>query len=138
MSGRARGGGFNCAVHGHEIPVWSVTTGELRVVRIDRTRVPTPRRRHDRAATDHNDKSRQHVAPAVSTDEPTPEIDETSTWPELAIGLYERLTGRGAEITYEFDDMEVEVPSKVGDDADHAHWKLNGTMRISTREPGNE
>jgi hypothetical protein len=70
----------------------------------------------------------------MSTDEAAPEIDETSTWPELAIGLYERLTGRGAEITYEFEDMEVEVPSKVGEDADHAHWKLNGTLRISTRE----
>lgn len=80
------------------------------------------------------DKLRQPVLRSVSTDEPTTEIDETSTWPELAIGLYERLTGRGAEITYEFDEMEVEVPSKVGDDADHAHWKLNGTMRISTRE----
>jgi hypothetical protein len=80
------------------------------------------------------DKLRQSVPLFVSTDESTAEIDETSTWPELAIGLYERLTGRGAEITYEFEDMAVEVPSKVGEDADHAHWKLNGTMRISTRE----
>lgn len=62
------------------------------------------------------------------------EIDETTTWPELAIGLYDRLTGRGAEITYEFEDMEVEVPSKAGEDADHAHWRLDGTLRITTRE----
>lgn len=62
------------------------------------------------------------------------EIDETTTWPELAIGLYDRLTGRGAEITYEFEDMEVEVPSKAGEDADHANWRLDGTLRITTRE----
>lgn len=61
-------------------------------------------------------------------------IDDTATWPELAIGLYDTLTGRGAEIIYEFEDMAVDVPSKVGDDADHAHWRLDGTVRITTRE----
>jgi hypothetical protein len=60
--------------------------------------------------------------------------DETETWPDLAIGLYDRLTGRDAEIIYEFEDMVVEVPSKVGDDADHASWRLDGTIRITTRE----
>jgi hypothetical protein len=61
-------------------------------------------------------------------------VDETTTWPELAIGLYDRLTGRGAVIEYTFEDMEVEVPSKVGEDADHAHWRVDGTVRITTRE----
>jgi hypothetical protein len=61
-------------------------------------------------------------------------IDETTTWPELAIGLYDRLTGRGAEITYDFEDMEVQVPSETGDDAEHATWRLDGTLRITTRE----
>jgi hypothetical protein len=62
------------------------------------------------------------------------EIDETSTWPELAVGLYDKLTGRGAEITYEFEEMAVDVPSKVGEDAEHARWRLDGTLKISTRE----
>lgn len=61
-------------------------------------------------------------------------IEETRTWPELAIGLYERLTGRGAEITYDFEDMEVQVPNRVGEDAEHATWRLDGTLRIRTRE----
>ena len=60
--------------------------------------------------------------------------DETTTWPELAIGLYDRLTGRGAEITYEFEEMEVSVPSKTGEDAEHAHWRVDGTLTITTRE----
>jgi hypothetical protein len=60
-------------------------------------------------------------------------LDET-TWPELAIDLYDRLTGRGAEITYEFEDMDVAVPSKTGEDADHAHWQVDGTIRVTTRE----
>jgi len=62
------------------------------------------------------------------------EIDETRTWPELAIGLYERLTGRGAEIAYEFEDMQVDVPDRVGEDANHARWRLDGTLTIRTSE----
>jgi hypothetical protein len=71
------------------------------------------------------------MAESAMTEE---EIDETTTWPELAIGLYDRLTGRDAEIIYEFEEMTVDVPSKVGDDADHAHWRLDGTVRVTTRE----
>ena len=58
----------------------------------------------------------------------------TTDWPELAIGLYERLTGRQAEIAYEFDGFEVDVPSSATPGATHAHWKLNGTLRVSTRD----
>lgn len=66
--------------------------------------------------------------------DPEERIDETTTWPELAIGLYDRLTGRDAEILYEFEDMQVSVPSKTGEDAEHAHWHLDGSLRITTRE----
>jgi hypothetical protein len=67
-------------------------------------------------------------------DGPEERIEETQTWPDLAISLYDRLTGRGAQIMYEFEDFEVDVPSKAGDDPDHAHWRMNGTLRITTRE----
>jgi hypothetical protein len=69
-----------------------------------------------------------------SEDLPEQRINETRTWPDLAISLYDRLTGRGAEITYEFEDMAVDVPSKAGEDPDHAHWRMDGTLRITTRE----
>lgn len=36
---------------------------------------------------------------------------ETSNWPELAIGLYDKLTGREAKISYSFDDFELHIPS---------------------------
>jgi len=61
-------------------------------------------------------------------------IEETTNWPELAVGLYDRLTGRGAEIVYDFEDLDVAVPSKVGDDAEHAHWHVDGTVRVTTNE----
>jgi hypothetical protein len=60
----------------------------------------------------------------------------TTNWPDLAVGLYDRLTGRNAEITYEFDDMHVNVPSGTGASAKHAEWVLNGTLKIRTQERG--
>ncbi len=58
----------------------------------------------------------------------------TKTWPDLAIGLYDRLTGRNAEITYDFDDMHVKVPSGTGPQAEHAEWVLSGKIKIRTSD----
>ena len=60
----------------------------------------------------------------------------TTTWPDLAIGLYDRLTGRNAEITYEMDQLQVEVPSAASDNARHATWRVSGTLRVRTRDQG--
>lgn len=64
------------------------------------------------------------------------EGDHTTTWPDLAIGLYDRLTGRNAEITYEFADMHLKIPSGTGASAEHAEWVLDGTMKIRTQDLG--
>lgn len=61
----------------------------------------------------------------------------TNTWPELAIGLYDKLTGRGAEISYEFENFELHVPSSTktkNDPSEMAPWRMNGTLRITTRD----
>lgn len=56
------------------------------------------------------------------------------SWPDLAAGLYDKLTGRNAEITYEFDDLTLDVPSGTGTDVTHARWGVSGTVRIHTRD----
>ncbi len=58
--------------------------------------------------------------------------DHTKNWPDLAIGLYDRLTGSNAQITYGFEDMHIQVPSGTGKDAEHAEWVINGSLKIST------
>ncbi|AAG19657.1 MULTISPECIES: hypothetical protein [Halobacterium] len=68
------------------------------------------------------------------TDSASETVEEPTTWPDLAVGLYDRLTGRGAEIIYEFDELDVDVPSGTGDDAEHARWHVDGTIRVTTRE----
>ena len=61
---------------------------------------------------------------------------ETTTWPDLAEGLYGFLTGRGATIEYDFDQLEINVPRHASDDSPKAKWKLNGTIRVRTSEQG--
>lgn len=62
--------------------------------------------------------------------------EHTTNWPALAIGLFEQLTGRNAEITYEFENLHIKVPSGTGPNAEHAEWILTGTMKIRTKELG--
>lgn len=59
---------------------------------------------------------------------------ENTTWPQLAEGLYSFLTGRGATIEYEFDNVEVRVPRDTGSDAPQARWHIRGTVRVRTSE----
>lgn len=62
--------------------------------------------------------------------------EQATNWPDLAIELYERLTGRNAEITYEFVDMRIKIPSGTGPQAAHAEWVLSGTLKIRTKDLG--
>lgn len=65
-----------------------------------------------------------------------PEQQGVTTWPHLAEGLYTFLTGRGAVIEYTFENMEVHIPRDTAPNAPSARWKMNGTIRIRTYEPG--
>jgi hypothetical protein len=56
------------------------------------------------------------------------------TWPDLAIGLYDKLTGRGAEISYQFEELSVGVPRDGSDSNSRARWTLDGTVKISTQD----
>ena len=59
--------------------------------------------------------------------------EPTQTWSELVTGLYEALSEQKVDITYHFEDRKVEVPSGTGTEAEHAIWKLDGKLRVSTK-----
>jgi hypothetical protein len=59
---------------------------------------------------------------------------ETITCPELSLNLYEALTGRNAEVIYEFQNLEIFAPKSASPEAGHAKWILNGILKIRTRE----
>jgi hypothetical protein len=59
--------------------------------------------------------------------------EHTQTWSELVTGLYEALSEHKADITYHFEDRKVEVSSATGPEVEHAIWKLDGKLRVSTK-----
>jgi hypothetical protein len=61
------------------------------------------------------------------------EKSSLQSWPDLAIGLYEKLTGKGAVISYDFENFSIGVPKEVGSDQ-VTTWKLDGKLNISTSE----
>lgn len=60
--------------------------------------------------------------------------DGVVDWSDLGREMWSFLTGQQAEINYRFDDMTVEVPRDTGPEAPRAIWKVDGTLRISTRD----
>ena len=59
--------------------------------------------------------------------------EPTQTWSELTTELYEALSEQKVDITYHFEDRRVEVPSGTRPEAEHAIWKLDGKLRVSTK-----
>jgi len=59
---------------------------------------------------------------------------EKETWPEFAIVLFDLLTGRKAEVTWEFENLELYVPLAAGANTEYAVWKLNGVLKVRARE----
>ena len=58
---------------------------------------------------------------------------ETTQWADLIGTLFERLTGKEAIITYEFDNLVIDIPKAVGPggkDLGSAKWKINGKLII--------
>jgi hypothetical protein len=61
------------------------------------------------------------------------DVSTTRTWPELAVGLFDKLTERNAEIGYRFENLEIGIPGSTDANAERATWKLNGTVSVTTR-----
>lgn len=54
-------------------------------------------------------------------------------WPGLLEHLFDKLTGKGAVITYGFRNLEVEIPraaGPAGQSLGSARWVLNGDIVI--------
>lgn len=64
-------------------------------------------------------------------------MKENLDWTDLGKEMWSYLTGKGAAIDYSFVDMIVEVPRDTGPEAPRATWRLNGTLRITTRDHDN-
>jgi hypothetical protein len=69
-------------------------------------------------------------------DEVVKNIEENaSKWSELIKELVDKLTGKGMAVTYEFINLEIDMPRASGPggkEIGSAKWKINGKFVIST------
>ena len=61
--------------------------------------------------------------------------EKTSTWADLGIALYDKLTERNAFISYDFENFKIEVPATTGNAEETAMWEINGSLKIRTTDP---
>ena len=60
---------------------------------------------------------------------------QTSHWTEVVGQLMEKLTGKNMTMTYEFDDLTIDIPSARGPggrDLGGVQWKINGKVTTTT------
>jgi hypothetical protein len=66
-------------------------------------------------------------------------VDENSKegpnqWAELMVQLFDRLTGKEAEISYDFQNLQIDLPKAVGpkgQELGSAKWTINGRLVIT-------
>ena len=59
--------------------------------------------------------------------------NQTSNWVDLIGALFDRLTGKEAIITYEFDNLTIDIPRASGPggkELGSAKWTINGKLII--------
>ena len=44
------------------------------------------------------------------------------------------MNDRVAEVTWEFENLELHVPLAVGTNTEYAVWKVNGVLKVRARE----
>ena len=65
----------------------------------------------------------------------------TSQWAELIEQLFDRLTGKSAQVTYTFDNLIIDIPKAVGpsgQDMGSAKWTVNGKFTITAETAHNK
>ena len=58
----------------------------------------------------------------------------TTQWADILGQLFDRLTGKGASVTYSFDNLIVDIPRATGpggQEMGSAKWTINGRVIIT-------
>jgi hypothetical protein len=60
----------------------------------------------------------------------------STQWAELIGELFDRLTGKGASVTYSFENLVIDIPKAVGprgQELGSAKWTINGKLLITAQ-----
>ena len=83
----------------------------------------------------HCIKSKVILRISLSQNETGGSIQQASTqWAEIIGQLFDRLTGKGASVTYTFDNLIIDMPKAQGPggrDVGSAKWTINGKIVIT-------
>lgn len=75
--------------------------------------------------------------PSNLVDEASKKVQEgVSQLPEIIKQVVDKLIGKNMEVTYDFQNLEVDVPRVTGPEGKEiasAKWKLNGKFVLSTQ-----
>ena len=69
----------------------------------------------------------------TNRDNPDDTNSKSTQWVDLISALFDRLTGKEAVITYEFDNLVIDIPKAAGPggkELGSAKWTINGRLII--------
>lgn len=61
---------------------------------------------------------------------------EDTNWPQVVDNIFNNITGKNMEVTYDFDNLQINLPKVTGPDGilvGSAKCEINGKFLISTR-----
>lgn len=81
-------------------------------------------------------ESLKQEASNVLNDDKEKNTETISNWSDVVRDIVDKLTGKDMEVTYDFDNLEVDIPKATGPEGKElgsAKWKINGKFIISTQ-----
>ena len=79
---------------------------------------------------------KQEASKVLNDDKDKNAETSISNWSDIIRDIVDKLTGKDMEVTYDFDNLEVDIPKATGPEGKElgsAKWKINGKFIISTQ-----
>jgi hypothetical protein len=79
---------------------------------------------------------KQEASKAINENKDKNSKRNISSWSDVVGDIVDKLTGKDMEVTYDFDNLEVDMPKATGPEGKElggAKWKINGRFIISTQ-----
>lgn len=79
---------------------------------------------------------KQEASKVLNDDKDKNAETSISNWSDIVRDIVDKLTGKDMEVTYDFDNLEVDIPKATGPEGKElgsAKWKINGKFIISTQ-----
>lgn len=79
---------------------------------------------------------KQEASKVINEDKDKNTERNISNWSDIVGDIVDKLTGKDMEVTYDFDNLEVDIPKATGPEGKElgsAKWKINGKFIISTQ-----